>query len=226
MQFRVKIIIVFLLFILGNQILAQLRGEGVNTLGSVNGFLVDVNYSIAPVSSMSPKPAPISLLGCGISMVSNETLRIGVMTNISVPTSKYTTGYTLEADTINIDFSSWDIRMSVGYLFQLDQISSNISPVLDFGYGKIKVNDIDYYREPRKILLETSNIVLVEPGIQFNYTVSGSFVLSLGVSYQITVPDRLMINYSSSDLNMLKLNAGISFGIMQENGGRGYRRRR
>lgn len=201
-------------------------GDGVNTLESLNGFILELNYSIAPISSMTPKPSPQSMYGVGLSFISNETFQMGVRGASTLPTSKYAEGYTIEADTIDIEYSSWDVKMFVAYLFSLDQINSNVSPLLAVGYGRMRVDQLDYYSDTREQLLENANLVLIEPGVSFNYVVNKSFVLSLGVSYQFTVLDRLLVNYSSKELNMLKFNVGIGFGLMQSSNSRWGGRRR
>lgn len=211
---KLKIVVV-LSFLLGLGSVTKAVGDGVNTLENVNGFLIDFNYSIAPFASLSPKPSPQSLFGAGISFISNETFQMGVRGNMTIPTSNYTEGYTLESDTIKIEYSTYDIKMFVGYLLNLDQINSNVSPSLGVGYGKANVDRIDYYNDARKELLENANLILVEPGLSFNYVVDNSFILSLGLSYQIAVPDQLMVNYSSKELNMLKINVGLAFGLMR-----------
>jgi len=220
---KIKIILsVFLILSLS----AKADGDGVNTMSSINGFLIDLNYSIAPVSSLAPQPTPLSFMGGGISMVSNQTLKIGFSGNMTIPTSNRTIGYTLDSDTIDIEYDSWDLKMSVAYLIRLESINSHIAPSLALGYGRANVERVDYYLEERKSYLEHSNLILVEPALSFNYVVDQSFILSLGVSYQVAVPDRLMINYSSSELNVLKVNVGLAFGVMQGNGGSRRGRRR
>ncbi len=201
------------------------KGQEVNTFENMNGFLIDFGYSIAPISSMSPKPSPHSLLGAGISFVSNEAFQFGVRGDITLPTAKYTEGYTLYSDTINVAYSFWDLKAFAAYLINLDAISSNISPVISIGYGKADVNRIHFYEDDKKELLEYANLVIVEPGVNYNFIADESFILSVGVSYQITIPDQLMVNYSSRDMNMLKFNVGLSFGLMRDNRG-GWGRRR
>lgn len=219
-----KQIITLFIFVLPITIHAQ--GDGINTMSSLDGVLLDLHYSIAPIESMAPAPTPHSLIGGGVSLISNETLKIGFHANMTLPTANYTDGFTLEADSINIEYSTWDVKISVGYLILLDAINSNVIPSFGVGYGKAQVTQVDYYNEKRKSDLEFSNLILIEPGVSFNYVVDQSFLLSLGVSYQIAVPDRLMINYSSEELNMLKFTLGLSFGMLnQQNSSRRGRRR-
>jgi len=220
-----KIVVVLFLF-LSVSIVTKANGDGVNTLENINGFLIDISYSISPISSMTPKPSPQSMLGAGISFISNETFQMGVRGNMIIPTSKYAEGYTLESDTIDIEYSSYNLNMFVGYLFNLDAINSNISPSLAIGYGKANVDKLDYYSDIKREFLENTNLIIVEPGLSFNYVVDKSFILSLGFSYQMAIPDQLMINYSSKELNMLKFNVGLAFGLLRGgNGGWGGRRR-
>lgn len=209
----------FTLIIITSIFFVFAKGQELNTIGNFGGIILSANYAIAPVASMSPTDEPLSMFGVGLGFITNKVVQLGIYANKSLPSASYMTGYTLTADTINISYDTRDLKIGLAYLIYLGNENAMISPFVEAGIGDMQIDQVDFYANEQKKRLEEAFLIQAEVGIKGNYIVQNSFMVSLGVSYLFSTPDRLLINLSSKDMNMLKISAGISLGILSGNGG-------
>ena len=216
----------FTLIIIIGTLSVIVKGQELNTIGNFGGVVISANYSIAPIASMSPTEDPLSMFGVGIGFITNKVVQLGIYANKSLPTANYMTGYTLTADTINIAYATRDLKIGLAYLIYLGSGNAMVSPYIEAGIGDMQIDQVDFYASERKSPLEDAFLIQAEVGIKGNYIIQNSFMLSLGVSYLFSTPDRLLINLSSKEMNMLKVSVGISLGIVSDGSGKSKNNRK
>ncbi len=215
-----------ILIIITSALFFIVKGQELNTVGNFNGVIISTSYAMTPIASLSPTEKPLAVFGVGIGFITNDVVQLGIYANKSLPSTNYMTGYTLTADTISIAYSTRDLRIGLSYLIYFGNRELMVSPYVEAGIGDMQIDRVELYADERKTLLEEASLIQAEFGIRGNYIIQNSFMISLGISYLFSMPDRLLINLSSKEMNMMKVSVGISLGIISSGNNKSKNKRR